>query len=111
MSDHVDSVLEDVEGYDPDTMDNPNQQVVRPDGSGPADEGEGGSTRDDKPATPEEQEARTQAVEQAAPAGAAGLDEMTKEELLDYARSRDISPANGGMTKDELRASIDEAEG
>jgi hypothetical protein len=25
-------------------LDNPNQQVVRPDGSGPADEGEGGST-------------------------------------------------------------------
>lgn len=30
-------------------LDNPNQQVVRPDGSGPADEGEGGTTHQDKP--------------------------------------------------------------
>ena len=30
-------------------LDAPNQQVVRPDGSGPADEGSGGSTSEAKP--------------------------------------------------------------
>ena len=35
---------------------------------------------------------------------------MSKEELVEYARQRNISPANAGMTKDEIRASIDEAE-
>jgi hypothetical protein len=99
MSDHVESVLEEVEpeqqrGNRPDAA---NQQMVRPDGSGPATVGNGGSTW-----PPEGGQQRK--------TGSAGLDEMTKDELLDYARSRDISPANGGMTKDELRASIDEAE-
>jgi hypothetical protein len=36
-----------------------------------------------------------------------GLDAMTKEELLDYARERGVSPANRDMTKDEIRAGID----
>jgi hypothetical protein len=38
------------------------------------------------------------------------LDEMTKAELLEYAQSRGISPANQAMSKDEIRASIDAAE-
>ena len=35
------------------------------------------------------------------------LDEMTKPELLDYARELGVSPANNDMTKEELRAGID----
>ena len=38
------------------------------------------------------------------------LDEMTKDELLAYAQELGVSPANAGMTKDELRAGIDQAE-
>jgi hypothetical protein len=35
---------------DPERPDNPNQELVRPDASGPADEGSGGSTHEpDKP--------------------------------------------------------------
>ena len=37
------------------------------------------------------------------------LDEMTKAELLAYAREQGVSPANNDMTKDELRAAIDDA--
>jgi hypothetical protein len=36
------------------------------------------------------------------------LDVMTKAELLDYAKELGVSPANNDMTKDELRAAIDE---
>jgi len=36
------------------------------------------------------------------------LDAMTKAELLDYAKELGVSPANNDMTKDELRAAIDE---
>jgi hypothetical protein len=38
------------------------------------------------------------------------LDSMTKDQLLDYAKSLGVSPANAAMTKDELRQSIDEYE-
>jgi len=37
----------------------------------------------------------------------ADLDAMTKDQLLAEAQSRGLSPANAGMTKDELRAVID----
>ena len=37
------------------------------------------------------------------------LDEMTKEELLEFARERGISPANAAMSKAEIRESIDTA--
>lgn len=63
-------------------MDNPNQQAVRPDGSGPADEGEGGTTRDDS----EE----------------GGLDKMTKAELIDHAEAVGIQ-VDDSMKKDEIR--------
>ena len=72
-------------------LDNPNQQVVRPDGSGPGIGHEG--------------------VEQ--PRAAVGetspppLDQMTKAELLEYAKQLGVSPANNDMTKDELRAAVD----
>ena len=71
----------------------PNQQVVRGDESGPAEEGEGGSAP----------------VEAAEPAssGETSLDAMTKDELLAYAQELGVTPANAGMTKDELRAGID----
>jgi len=39
------------------------------------------------------------------------FDEMTKAELLDYAREREISPANNDMTKAEIIESIQAAEG
>jgi hypothetical protein len=39
--------------------------------------------------------------------GGADLDAMTKDQLLAEAQSRGLSPANAGMTKDELRAVID----
>jgi hypothetical protein len=36
------------------------------------------------------------------------LDSMSKDELLAYAQELGVSPANASMTKDELRAGIDE---
>jgi hypothetical protein len=71
--------------------DAPNQQTVREDESAPWEEGSGGS-----PGTEVEPQ---------------GLDAMTKAQLLDYAKAKGISPANNDMTKEELRAAIDEAEG
>jgi hypothetical protein len=67
--------------------DAPNQQVVRADGSGPADEGSGGS---------------------GAPAAASSdpLDDMTKDELIDVAAERGVS-VSGTMTKAEIRDAID----
>lgn len=72
------------------TYDAPNQQVVRADGSGPADEGTGGSGGEEVQPT--------------------GLDAMTKAELLEHAKELGVSPANNDMTKEELRAAIDEHE-
>jgi len=77
-------------------LDNPNQQVVRPDGSGPADQGAGGSGGDAAAAT--------------TAAEPTGLDALTKEELLAKAVELGVSPANAGMTKDELKAGIEQAE-
>ena len=77
----------------------PNQQAVRADESGPAEEGTGGDPGAGTMEMPE-----TQAPAEAA---AADLDAMTKEELLSHARSLGVSPANATMTKDELRDAID----
>lgn len=63
--------------------DAPNQQVVRADESPPWEEGSGGS------------------------AGDTAETGMTKAELLAYAQEIGATPANTGMTKDELQASID----
>jgi hypothetical protein len=38
------------------------------------------------------------------------LDQMTKDQLLEYAQLRGISPANASMSKDDLKASIRAAE-
>jgi hypothetical protein len=64
----------------------PNQQAVRGDESGPAEEGEGGSERVDVEPRQEPQ----------------GYDALTKDEVLDEARSRGLSPAHAGMSKAEL---------
>ena len=73
----------------------PNQQVVRADGSGPAEEGEGAS------GGPVPEQVAEMSVENAE------LDEFTKDELLEYARSIGASPANAAMSKAELRESIE----
>ena len=65
----------------------PNQQVVRADGSGPAEEGTGGT--DEAPVEPE----------------AKDLDDMTKAELLDEAGRRGID-VDEQMTKAEIREAI-----
>lgn len=87
--------------------DAPNQQVVRADGSGPADEGTGGEYVDPagQPEEPPPEEPGPQAM--SGQPTAADLDAMTKEELLAYARELGLSPANNDMSKSELRAGID----
>lgn len=40
--------------------------------------------------------------------GETDLDEMTKEQLLEHAQQLGVTPANHSMTKDELRAGIDD---
>jgi hypothetical protein len=65
--------------------DAPNQQVVRDDHSGPWEEGTGGD-----PGQP-----------------VADSNAITKDELLARAQELGVSPANAGMTKDELQAGID----
>ena len=45
------------------------------------------------------------------PSAAAEGNDKSKDELLEYARQIGASPANNAMTKEELQASIDEAEG
>jgi hypothetical protein len=74
--------------------DAPNQQVVRGDQSAPWEEGSGGSIPPDEGG----------GIVDPAPEG---LDAMTKDELLEHARSLAVSPANHAMTKEELRAGID----
>jgi hypothetical protein len=73
----------------------PNQQVVRADGSGPAEEGTGGGGADepDQPAAEPEPE---------------DLDAMTKDQLLAYAAEHGVD-ANAAMTKDEIKAAIQAA--
>jgi hypothetical protein len=75
--------------------DAPNQQVVRPDQSAPWEEGNGGS----QSLTAEQWSEQP-----------ASLDEMTKAQLLEHAQQLGISPANAAMSKEELRAAIDEHE-
>jgi hypothetical protein len=74
--------------------DAPNQQVVRPDESAPWEEGTGGETSEAPQPEPIEGEP-------------SDLDSMTKDELLTYAQSLGVSPANASMTKDEIRAGIE----
>jgi predicted esterase len=71
----------------------PNQQSVRPDGSGPAEEGDGGSSWED----PQPKDTDT----------GVDLDVMSKDELLAYAQKLGVSPANASMTKADLVAGIE----
>jgi len=64
----------------------PNQQLVRPDGSGPAEEGEGGSVHGGDDPDP--------------------FADMTKDELLEYAHGHGVTPANASMNKADLLAGI-----
>lgn len=75
--------------------DAPNQQVVRDDSSPPWEEGTGGEGGSPvtRAITAEDREL--------------DLDSLTKDELLSFAKSLGISPANAAMTKDELRAGVD----
>lgn len=77
----------------------PNQQVVRADQSGPGvnTPPPGMAMAADQPETDVN----------AAPS-AADLDAMTKDELLAHAQGLGITPANAGMTKEEIRAGIDD---
>lgn len=76
--------------------DAPNQQAVGLDP--PWVEGTGGSGGDAETSDQEESDDTSDTSE---------LDAMTKQELLDRARSLGVSPANNDMTKEELRAGID----
>ena len=68
----------------------PNQQVVRGGGEGP------GVNTPPEGASPVDEPL--------------GLDAMTKDELLAYGQELGISPMNANMTKDEIRAAIDQYE-
>jgi hypothetical protein len=67
----------------------PNQQAVRADGSGPAEEGSGGAG-DGAPSNGN---------------GEPNLDAMTKDELLAYAQEQGID-VDASMTKAEIREAI-----
>jgi hypothetical protein len=67
----------------------PNQQAVRGDESGPAEEGEGGTERiDPEPVQPMDE-----------------LDELTKEQLLDRAEALGVE-ADRTMNKAEIKEAI-----
>jgi hypothetical protein len=83
----------------------PNQQAVRGDESGPAEQGEGGSERVDR--EPIEPREGKPGAPTATPAGTSDLDSMTKDELLVYAQQLGVRPANAAMSKDEIRAGIE----
>ena len=77
-------------------LDAPNQQVVRADGSGPWEEGAGGSG--EAVAGPKAEEPT---------AAETDYESMTKDQLIELAQSRGISPANAAMSKAELIAALD----
>lgn len=74
----------------------PNQQVVREDGSGPAEEGDGGNPDVINPEADPEPDVETSDDP---------LDDMTKAELLDEAGARGVD-ANESMTKAEITDAI-----
>ncbi len=72
----------------PDEYYAPNQQVVRADGSGPAEEGEGGTPPDTGEGDPRD-----------------ALDTLTKAELLEEADEAGVD-VNDGMTKAQIIEAI-----
>lgn len=79
-----------------DLWDAPNQQVVRPDESGPWQEGTGGATAPPAPTPPPGEDTEPDL----------DLDALTKAQLLELAQRLGLSPANNDMTKDELKQVI-----
>ncbi len=71
----------------------PNQQVVREDGSGPAEEGTGGDPGDP---TPHQTDAER-------------LDAMTKAQLVEEAAARGVE-VDAAWTKAEIRSALDAPE-
>ena len=96
------SDVEPIEEYDTSgLLDAPNQQVVRPDASGPADEGEGGTVH------PESEQAQVEPEAQAEPEPEpeTDLDSMTKGQLIDEAERRGID-VDHSATKAEIREAL-----
>ena len=97
MSENEKAEEPELEVYEGEVFDDPNRQAV---GLPPAwEEGTGG---DPGPA-PE----ASDAAEGKPDASTADLDDMTKDELLEHARTLGVKPANAAMSKDELRAAVD----
>jgi hypothetical protein len=88
------TILQLVDTRDPQVWDDPNRQAL---GLDPVwVEGTGGEPGE------------TAVVEETQETEEVDLDSMTKDELLAHAQALGVSPANASMTKDELRAGIEE---
>jgi len=95
---------------EPERLDAPNQQTVRADQSGPADEGTGGrrgAPRQYADALPDQRprDARAAAGSQYAAERTKALDDMTKDELVAEAKSRGVD-VDASMTKAEIREAL-----
>ena len=82
--------------------DAPNQQVVREDESPPWEEGAGGGGNPDP-----QKKARKTDDDDADSGSGSELEQMTKAEVLDRARTLGVTPANNDMTKAELIAAVE----
>ena len=103
--DHQDAMsdVEPIEEYDTSgLLDAPNQQVVRPDASGPADEGEGGSTAEPEPATRPSRKSAAGRRAGAARGGRSRRDDQERADRRGRAGGGSTS-ANTDMTKAEIR--------
>ena len=106
MSEPEPYTVEEVEETDTSgLLDAPNQQVVRPDASGPADEGEGGTEASVEPTTDAEREVREAEPESEPEPETNPLDEMTKGELIDEAERRGVD-VDASATKAEIREAL-----
>lgn len=86
--------------------DAPNQQAVRPDSSGPADEGTGGEPGnggDEQPTAPDADRDDARGDDDSE-----DLDAMTKAQLHGYAAQHGVQ-VTADMTKDDIRQAIEEA--
>jgi len=90
--------------HEGEVFDAPNQQAVGLDP--PWIEGTGGEPGDVEAAPQADTEQPTGSQR-----GSAELDGMTKEQLLEHAQQIGAKPANQGMTKEELRQSIEDHQG
>ena len=83
--------------------DAPNQQVVREDESPPWEQGAGGGGNPD----PQKKARKTDDDDDADSGSGSELEQMTKAEVLDRARTLGVTPANNDMTKAELIAAVE----